>query len=350
MSRGRKALSPAEKIGPELGRLTHEDAADEAAGKALDIAALEQSSILISAGRMQTYQFMEKVSRVGLLKEFQQVRESKEYKGLPYRDKDGKVRRVGLLDEFCEVFLGRTYNSLLEDAQNLNLLGDEMYEHALALGLTTRNFREIRSLTQDDQALVKEAIAAKNRETIIEILEAAISNHAKEKRTLEKEIKSAQGDLDAQRNVTAKKNQKLDQMEALLHRRQADLPAQMQELHVKCVEHVTSIINAVRGFTKVRLDVPELPGFAEHKDEIRGAIGVTVMQLLYQAQAWLSEEMRLAEVTFGGSIVEARLGERGPDWDEGEILAMKNAGAAEATRVAGHVVVEALARKKQDQE
>ena len=197
MSRGRKALSPAEKFGPELGRLTHEAAADEAAGKALDIAALSQAGLLVGAGRIQTATMFAKLGRVVAAKEFIRIRESKDYKGLPYKDEAGNLRRVVDLEEFCEAFLGRSYQSCVEDAHNLNSLGDEMYEQALVLGLTTRNFRAMRSLTQDDQALVKEAVAAKNRETIIEILESVISKHAKEKRAFEKEIKAAQGDLDA---------------------------------------------------------------------------------------------------------------------------------------------------------
>lgn len=350
MSRGRKALSPAEKIGPELGRLTHEAAADEAAGKALDVAALGQSNILISAGRMQTYQFMQKLSRVGLAKELEKIRESKEYKGLPYKDKDGKVRRVVDLHEFCEVFLGRSYQRIAEDCQNLTVLGDELYEHALGLGLTTRNFREIRSLPQDDQALIKEAIAAKNRETIIEILEAAIGKHAKEKRAMQKEITGLKGDLDAAQRVTAKKNQKLDELEGLLHRRQADLPAQLQELQIDCARASAEAINGIQKFTQIRLDTMDLLK-GNDQEAVLGAIGVTHLTLLWQVQAWLTEEMQLAEQVFGGSRIQVRTEtERGPDLTDEEITGHKNTGADEAARVAGPRVAEALANRKETRE
>lgn len=348
MSRGRKALSPAEKFGPELGRLTHEAAADEAAGKALDVAALEQANLLVSAGRMQTYQFMQKLTRVAAAKEFMQIRESKDYKGLPYRDKDGNLRRVADLEEFCEAFLGRSYRVVAEDAQNLHELGDEMYEHALALGLTTRNFREIRLLPQDDQALVKEAIAAKNRETVIEILEAALAKHAKEKRAHEKEIKSLQGDLDAQRNVTAKKNQKLDEMEALLHHRQADLPAQIQELQIDCAKSAGEAINTIQKFTQIRLATMDLLK-GNDQEAVLGAIGVTHLTTLWQVQAWLTEEMQLAEQIFGGTRMQVRTeNERGPDLSDDDITNLKNAGAAEVGRVAGPRVAEVLSKGHND--
>lgn len=211
MPRGRKPLPPAEQIGEKLGPMTPEARAELADASTLDMAAIEQSGVLVSAGRMQTYQFLQKLSHVGLAKEFEKVRESKEYKGLPYRDSDGKVRRVVDLHEFCEVFLGRSYQRIAEDCQNLNLLGDELYEHALGLGLTTRNFREIRSLPQDDQQLVKEAIAAKSREAVIEILEDVVKRHDKEKKKLLKQIGDVSDNLEAQRKVTARKDEKLNE-------------------------------------------------------------------------------------------------------------------------------------------
>ncbi len=279
-----------------------------------------------------------KLGRVVAAKEFEKVRESKSYKGLPYKDKDGNTRRVVDLEEFCEVFLGRTYNSVLEDSQNLAALGDEMYEQALLLDLTTRNFRDIRALPQDDQALVKEAIAAKNREVILEILETAIAKHAKEKRTLEKEIKSLQGDLDAQRNVTAKKNQKLDELEALLHRRQADLPEQVHALQVDCVKANAELINAVQKLRQIRLQTMELFDGNErgwNDDNVLGAVGVTHLAMLWQAQAWLVEELQMAEQVFGGSKVEIHMQDKNaPDMAPEMIGALKQAGADEARRVA----------------
>lgn len=338
MSRGRKALSPAEKIGPELGRLTHQAAADEAAGKALDVAALEQANLLVSAGRMQTYQFMQKLTRVAAAKEFMRIRESKDYKGLPYRDKNGNLRRVADLEEFCEAFLGRSYRVVAEDAQNLHELGDEMYEHALALDLTTRNFREIRALPQDDQALVKEAIAAKNRETIIEILEAAVAKHAKERRAMQKEITGLKGDLDAQQRVTAKKNQKVDELEALLHRRQADLPEQVHALQLDCVRANAELINAVQKLRQVRLQTMELLDGNErdwNDDNVLGAVGVTHLAMLWQAQAWLVEEIQMAEQVFGGSKVEIHMQDKNaPDMAPEMIGNLKQAGVEEARRVA----------------
>lgn len=348
MIRGRKALSPAEKFGPELGRLTHEAAADEAAGKALDVAALAQAGLLVGAGRIQTATMFAKLGRVVAAKEFIRIRESKNYKGLPYKDESGNLRRVVDLEEFCEAFIGRSYQSCVEDAHNLNSLGDEMYEQALVLGLTTRNFREIRLLPQDDQALVKEAIAAKNRETVIEILEAALAKHAKEKRAMQKEITGLKGDLDANQRVTAKKNQKIDTLEALLHHRQVDLPAQIQELQIDCAKSAGEAINTIQKFTQIRLATMDLLK-GNDQEAVLGAIGVTHLTTLWQVQAWLTEEMQLAEQIFGGTRMQVRTeNERGPDLSDDDITNLKNAGAAEVGRVAGPRVAEVLSKGHND--
>lgn len=339
MSRGRKPLSPVAKVGPEFVTKTPADlAAQDAAAGALDRAALEQAESLIRIGRMQVHDFAQKLHRVACAKEFERVRDSREYKYLPYKDADGNLRRCADLEEFCEVFFGRSYRAVAEDAQNLNLLGEELYERATVLGLTSRNFREIRALPQDDQALVKEALAAKNREVVLEILETAIAKHQKEKRVLEKEIKALQGDLEAQRNVSAKRNQKIDELEAQLHRRQADLPEQIHALQMDCVRANAELINAVQKLRQVRLQTMDLLDGNErdwNDDNVLGAVGVTHLAMLWHGQAWIVEEIQMAEQVFGGSKTELHMqGKNAPDLAPEMIGALKQAGVEEARRVA----------------
>lgn len=354
MSRGRKVLPPVEKVGPQLGHLTHEAAAEEAAGKALDIGALEQAGALIQIGRIQMADFNQKMNRVAAAREFQQMRESNGYKDLPYRDASGNVRRVADVDEFCEVFLGRSYRSVAEDAQNLNLLGDELYEHALALGLTTRNFREIRSLAQDDQALVKEAIESKSREAVIEILETVVTKHAKEKRGYEKRLKDIEGDLEAQRKVALKKDEKLNALDAKLHKRLADLPAQLQELQIDCVTAANEVINAIQKFTQVRDAAMKLLNGDKrdrNDDTVLETVGVTHLKMIWQAQAYLTEELDWSEHLFGSykTKIEIRMHDKtGPELTDEQIMNLRNAGADEAIRVAGPRVVEAYIERDAD--
>lgn len=247
MPRGRKPLPPAERIGPDLVKKTPPDiAADQAAVFALDMAAIEQSNLLMRSGRIQTAQFFAKLGRVVAAKEFEKIRESKEYKGLPYRDATGNLRRVVDLEEFCDVFLGRSYQSVIEDSRNLNTLGDELYEKALVLGLTTRDFRDIRKLPDTDQELVKEAIATKSREAVIEVMESLVVKHSKEIKKKDKTIAELQADLEAARKITAKKDEKLNELHTQIARRET-LPEleltekQLQELAVEAKQVVGSM-------------------------------------------------------------------------------------------------------------
>lgn len=342
---GRKQLPPAEKIGPDFVNQTPSDlAAQEAAGKALDMALLDGSGALVQAGRIQVFGFLKNLSHVASIKEFERLRETKAYKGLPYRDKDGDLRHVVDIYEFCEIFLGRSYNSVAEDAKNLHALGDDLYERAVALGLTTRDFRDVRRLPSSDQDLVKEAIQAKSREAVIEIMETVVAKHSKEIAQRDKTISSLQADVEATRKVAAKKDVKLNDLEAKLHKRLNDLPEILQEMRADCTEASGQGISAVQKFTQIRLATMDLLEDKSHDAEtVLGAIGATHLQLLWQLQAWLTEEMRIAEQIFGGSRIEIRAltAERGPELDEEQIQNLKNAGADEARRVGARRVVEA---------
>jgi hypothetical protein len=238
MTRGRKPNPPAEQIGESLGQMTPEAVAEEAVIVNADQMVLDYSEVLVRVGRMQTADMNQKLNHVIAAKEFVAIRDSKKYKGLAYRDKEGKQRHVIDLEEFCEVFIGRSYPSVMEDVRNMNALGDELYERALTLGLTTRNFRDIRGLQQDDQELVKEAIATKSREAVIEVMESLVVKHSKEIKKKDKAIAELQGDLDAARQITAKKDEKINDLHTQIHRRET-LPEleltekQLQELAVE---------------------------------------------------------------------------------------------------------------------
>jgi len=221
VKRGRKSLPPAERIGPDFVTKTPPDiAADQAVVFGMEQAVLDYSEVLVRTGRIQAADMNQKLNRVLAAKEFIEIRDSKKYKDLAYRDKDGKLKHVLDLEEYCQVFLGRTYQSVWQDCQNLNTLGDDLYERALTLGLTTRNFRDIRGLQQNDQELVKEAIATKSREAVIEVMESLVVKHSKEIKKKDKQLAELQSDLDAARQITAKKDEKINDLHTQIHRRE----------------------------------------------------------------------------------------------------------------------------------
>lgn len=346
MRRGRKALKPAEQVGKNLGHLTHESAAEEARLKHMtrELTA-DQIAFSEMRGVLSGLAFVEKTVTVARIKLFLQWRESKKYKGLTYFDASGKSVTCQTFEDFC-LALGISYETANRYIQNFKTLGEEFMESAQRMGVGITTLRQLSKLPEDEREAAKLLMDTEGKEALVGFVADLCSKHEKEKRAMQKEITGLNGDLDAQRNVTAKKNQKLDEMEALLHHRQADLPAQIQELQIDCAAASHAAINGVQKFTQIRLATMDLLK-GNDQEAVLGAIGVTHLTTLWQVQAWLTEEMQLAEQIFGGSRIQVRAeDERGPDLTEEDITNLKNAGADEAVRVAGGRVLEVLAKKE----
>ncbi len=154
---------------------------------------------------------------------------------------------------------------------------------------------------------------------------------------LRNERKKRKEDQETHERLLVDKNKKLDEYTRL----RSDIPAQILKLRQDVITATGEIIAGINKLTRIRLDVHDVPGFAEHRDEIVGAVGVTMLQSIWQAQAWLTEESNWADHDFGGSRIEIRAtSERGPDLSPDEIQNLKNAGIEEAVRVTGAVFEE----------
>ena len=137
-------------------------------------------------GRLEAIEFTRRVGDVAIAQIFEEMRNSKAYIGLPYINKEGKVTTVGSFSEFCEVKLGKSYNRCLELSQNIRSLGPALYEQSEKLGLRNTDYKALRSLPDDDQALVKKAIeSTSSREEVLDLLQemAARSQNVKEELT-----------------------------------------------------------------------------------------------------------------------------------------------------------------------
>lgn len=151
---------------------------------------------------------------------------------------------------------------------------------------------------------------------------------------LRKERDKRKADQEAHERLLADKNKKIDDYARL----KSDLSASVMKLRQDVIAATGEAILAINKLTRLRLDVHDVPGFAEHREEITGAVGVTFLQSLWQVQAWLTEEATWAEHDFAGSRIEIRAtSERGPDLTPDEIQNLKDAGIAEAARVTNAV-------------
>ena len=350
MSRGRKPLPPAEQIGENLGPLTPEAVADEAQLRQMtrDLTA-DQIAFSEACGAFKALTFVEKTVTCSRIKLLLKWRDSKQYKGLTYNDPSGKSVTVTDFAGLCNA-LGVSYETANLYIQSFRALGEEFMESAQRMGLGITTLRQLSKLPEDEREAAKLLVNTEGKEALVGFVADLCAKHANEKRKIEKHIKDIEGDLEAQRSVSAKRNQKIDDLEATLHRRQADLPAQIHEHQQDTIKHAGAMIDAIQKFRQVRLSTMDLLNGNErdwNDDNVLGAIGVTMMTALWQVQAWLTEEMQYAEQIFGGSKTMIRTeSERGPDLTQDEIKNLINAGADEAVRIAGPRVVEELTRDK----
>ncbi|WP_104884395.1 hypothetical protein [Pasteurella multocida] len=134
-------------------------------------------------GTLKAFNFVQKLLTVGSLKKLQEIKETKKYKGLSFVDDIGK--------------------KIYEDLQNLNTFGEEFLE------------------TEDARAEIVEADYSEtaDKEDLIEKIEELTVKHAKEKESLEAQLKTAKDNYTAQARVLDNKNKRIDQLDAELEKK-----------------------------------------------------------------------------------------------------------------------------------
>ncbi|MFP4678815.1 hypothetical protein ABWH58_10855, partial [Pasteurella multocida] len=168
-------------------------------------------------GMIKAFSFVEKLLTVGTLKILRELKISKKYKGLSYIDQDGKVLTVGSWEQYCKA-CGLSVNKVDEDLQNLNAFGENFLEESQRLGLGYRDLRKLRKLPEEARAEIVEADYSEtaDKEDLIEKIEELTVKHAKEKESLEAQLKTAKDNYTAQARVLDNKNKRIDQLDAEL--------------------------------------------------------------------------------------------------------------------------------------
>ncbi|HHT7674986.1 TPA: hypothetical protein ACT2D5_001810, partial [Pasteurella multocida] len=171
-------------------------------------------------GMIKAFSFVEKLLTVGTLKILRELKISKKYKGLSYIDQDGKVLTVGSWEQYCKA-CGLSVNKVDEDLQNLNAFGENFLEESQRLGLGYRDLRKLRKLPEEARAEIVEADYSEtaDKEDLIEKIEELTVKHAKEKESLEAQLKTAKDNYTAQARVLDNKNKRIDQLDAELEKK-----------------------------------------------------------------------------------------------------------------------------------
>ena len=196
------------------------------AGAAALVADLRQDSIALpktaitqslrmaeAVGRISAFQFNETMNRVAMLKLFQEVRDSKSYKGATViMRSSGEVVTVTTWEDFC-VAHGFSHKKINEDLQNLTAFGGDFLEMQDKLGLGYRELRLLRRglselPLEERQAVLADVAGADGPDEVREKLEDLRLDLAKAQ-AKEKEL---QADLAAKEQVSRSKTEKLDEL------------------------------------------------------------------------------------------------------------------------------------------
>jgi hypothetical protein len=132
--------------------------------------------------------------------DLQKIKESKEYKGLEFLD-SGKPVTITTWGDYCQLVEGRSRESIDLDINNLNFLGEELFESMRAVGIGPSKMREIRKLPDDTRHALLDAAQSGDWDTMIEFTEDLLAEHAKEKEGLAELAKESTADLDATRKI-----------------------------------------------------------------------------------------------------------------------------------------------------
>lgn len=168
------------------------------------------------AGEVKTHFGYQTIGKLALVKILSELRDTKSYKGLPYHDENGNTVQVSTIEQFCAYYVGVPYRTLAEEAQRLELLGEEAYLNAKEIGITRQQLRLISKLPEDKESVVKEALLAKDKDAVIDLLDTVITKHAQEREALQKQVHELSETNEAHEQLLAKKNEKIDDLDRKL--------------------------------------------------------------------------------------------------------------------------------------
>ena len=171
-------------------------------------------------GMIKAFDFTQKLVTVTTLKAINEIKQSKQYKGLDIYNPQGKLVTVTTFREFCEA-LGFSVEKIDQDLLNLNTLGESFLETSQRLGLGYRDLRKLRKLPEDARAEIVDAEFSEtaDKEELLEKIEELTAKHAQEKQILEGQLKQSHANYEAQSKVLKNKNDRINQLDIELEKK-----------------------------------------------------------------------------------------------------------------------------------
>lgn len=242
-----RSKNPTPEILPDTLDQTALQTANEASQvlSAASVEAADTADLYRFVGRMETAHFMETVSAKVIAQTYVQARDHIGKLGeLNVRNQAGEWKRVSGMDAFCEFAMPVSARRCRQIVAAIETLGDGLFEQAERIGFGARDYSALRALPEDDQAVVKQALASGDRDDVLALLTELAARNATLKR-----------DAAAKDKVIAKKDTKLNQlMEAEERRRTGTMPerekAQCDDLRdagTECEHALLRLVATVDG-------------------------------------------------------------------------------------------------------
>lgn len=185
---------------------------------------LEMNQLL---GRIQATNAFGSMLETLSLAQLAQIKESKAYRKFNGQTQviNGVAVKLDTWTGFCKA-IGTSERAVDEKLQNLQLLGEQALDNAVAIGMTTRELRKLRQLdASDQQAVIGELeVAIGDKEAIVELIEDMSVKHSKEKEALQQQLADEQAERKATDRVIADKDKKINELSKTLAREAAASP------------------------------------------------------------------------------------------------------------------------------
>ncbi len=224
--------------------------------------------IIKAIGRIETAAFFGNIAEKLIVETFLNIKDGKKYKGLSYLDENGNTKNISHLDEFCEVFLKKTGRRCQQLAENYHLIGADLYEQSEAMGLRQRDYNAIKALPSDRQEIIKMAVAAKDKDAVIELLQDVMVKGDHETIAHTKEASDLKGDNAALDRLLKEKTDKLLAAEKRIEFQR--FPDVVQDVRVEVVGITGQMVKLLNRMDQLREHIlqVDIEGFKDEEAAI----------------------------------------------------------------------------------
>ncbi len=246
--------------------------------------------------------FQAEMCAAAQIRVFMEIKESNDFKDLPFLRADGNVRAAQTLDELCPLVFGKSYRIMAEHAQNLNLLGTAAFDAAERMGLKRQQLRLIRSLPETQQTAIKAAIEAESKGDVVALIEDLAAQLAQ----ANDQVVELKEEATASETLVAKLHQKNDKLSRHIAKLTPD--EKLLELQKEATALMNDALGCVRG--NLRQAIIAIRNHSEERDTHDVFLGGLIGQVAADLAA-LRDEFNLPDLS---NVAELQLARDTDEW------------------------------------